>query len=65
MDFNNDQYIDFEEFSKILMGSMRAEFRLRALFTFYVYDKDKKGSINDHAGLFLCIQQFSRLFRSG
>jgi hypothetical protein len=62
MDFNNDKYIDFDEFSKILMGSMRAEFRLRALFTFYVYDKDKKGSNNDQAGLFLCIHQFPGYF---
>ncbi len=29
MDLNNDKHLDFNEFSKILVGSMRAEFRLR------------------------------------
>jgi hypothetical protein len=29
MDLNNDQYLDFNEFSRILVGSMRAEFRVR------------------------------------
>ena len=43
MDLNNDKYLDFTEFSKILMGSLRAEFRVRALFMFYAYDEGQKG----------------------
>jgi hypothetical protein len=43
MDLNNDNHLDFSEFSKILMGSLRAEYRLRALFMFYIYDENKKG----------------------
>ena len=50
MDLNNDKYLDFNEFSKILMGSMRADFRLKALFTFYVYDQDEKGFSCKNAG---------------
>jgi hypothetical protein len=53
MDLNNDKYLDFSEFSKILMGSMRADFRLKALFTFYVYDQDEKGLTYDNAGQFI------------
>jgi hypothetical protein len=49
MDLNNDKHVDFNEFSKILMGSMRADSRLRALFTFYVYDEGQKGLNNIHA----------------
>ena len=55
MDLNNDKYLDFSEFSKILMGSMRADFRTKALFTFYVYDQDEKGFTYDNAGQFIYV----------
>ena len=53
MDLNNDKHVDFNEFSKILMGSMRADYRLRALFTFYVYDEGQKGFTSNHTVRFI------------
>jgi hypothetical protein len=59
MDLNNDKYLNFREFSTILMGSMRADFRLRALFSFYVYDEGQKGLINHYPVMFFCIHEVS------
>jgi Ca2+-binding EF-hand superfamily protein len=58
MDLNNDKYLDFREFSTILMGSMRADFRLRALFSFYIYDEGQKGLINNHPVMFFAFTKY-------
>jgi hypothetical protein len=57
MDLNNDKHLDFSEFSKVLMGSLRAEFRVRALFIFYAYDEGQKGLSFCHP-IFYSIDEF-------
>ncbi len=63
MDLNNDKQIDFNEFSKILMGSIRADYRLRALFTFYVYDEGQKGLNCNHSSSFILSSASCRALR--
>jgi hypothetical protein len=63
MDLNNNKQIDFSEFSKILIGSIRAEYRLRALFSFYVYDEGQKGLNHNHSSSFILCSASCRTLR--